>query len=281
MKASTLIQGSMDDIAQQLKASIDLLKSIFGADLLGVYLYGSALVGGLQKYSDIDLFVVTNRATTLSEKTKLATNLLHISGIYMKSAKRPIELTIVEKSKITPWQYPPHFDFQYGDWLRASFEQGIIEPWLTYEMPDLALIITQVLLKNKTLFGIAASHVLAFVPYSDFIKAMLHGLDRLAEDLYRDTRNVLLTYARIWSTLETNTIRSKSAAADWAINKLPQNYRSVMNRAKLIYTGIENEHWDDIETLIKPCANFILKNINQRIPRMNFDDPNIKISIAQ
>lgn len=53
---------------QQLKSSVELLKAIFGSDLLGVYLFGSAIVGGLQRYSDIDLFVVTNRMTTLEEK---------------------------------------------------------------------------------------------------------------------------------------------------------------------------------------------------------------------
>ncbi len=41
-------------IQQQLKDSLSLLKMILGSDLFGVYLYGSAFVGGLQKYSDID-----------------------------------------------------------------------------------------------------------------------------------------------------------------------------------------------------------------------------------
>jgi streptomycin 3"-adenylyltransferase len=63
----------------------------------GVYLYGSFLVGGLQKYSDIDLLVVTNRATTSEEKIILSTHLLQISGIYMKTTKPPIEMTLVEK----------------------------------------------------------------------------------------------------------------------------------------------------------------------------------------
>ena len=61
---------------QQLKDSLELLKMILGPDLLGVYLYGSSLVGGLQKYSDIDLFAVTNRPTTLEEKAKLIAKLL-------------------------------------------------------------------------------------------------------------------------------------------------------------------------------------------------------------
>jgi predicted nucleotidyltransferase len=270
-----------NEMQQQLKDSLELLKMIVGPDLLGLYLYGSSLVGGLQKYSDIDLFVVTNRVTTSEEKTKLIAYLLQISGIYMKSSKLPIEMTIVEKSKINPWQYPPHFDFQYGEWLRKSFEEGIIEPWLTHEMPDLALIVTQVLLKSQTLWGLESEQLLAPVPYHDFMKAMLHDLNRLGSDLEHDTRNVLLTYARIWSTLETNEIRSKPAAADWALNHLPKVYQAVMKRAKSICTGVENEYWDDIAMLIKSCADFMVDKINAQISLINFDDPNKLIKLAE
>ncbi|WP_367606076.1 hypothetical protein [Legionella sp. W05-934-2] len=43
------------EMKQQLEDSLELLKMILGPDLLGVYLYGSSLVGGLQKYSDVVL----------------------------------------------------------------------------------------------------------------------------------------------------------------------------------------------------------------------------------
>lgn len=269
------------EIQQQLKDSLELLNMILGPDLLGVYLYGSFLLGGLQKYSDIDLLIVINRATTSEEKNRLIINLLQISGIYMKSSKLPIEMTFVEKGMIKPWRYPPLFDFQYGEWLRESFEKGIIEPWTTYEMPDLALIVTQVLLKSQTLWGLEPEQLLVHVPYQDFMKAMLHDLNRLATDLEHDTRNVLLTYARIWSTLETNEIRPKPVAADWVMKHLPEIYLPVMKRAKSICIGLEKEHWDDIELLIKPCADFMVNKINAQISLTNFDDPNKLIKIAE
>lgn len=269
------------EMQQQLKDSIELLNMILGPDLLGVYLYGSSLVGGLQKYSDIDLFVVTNRAIISEEKVKLIANLLQISGIYMKSSKLPIEMTLVEKRMINPWQYPPYFDFQYGEWLRESFEKEIIEPWENYEMPDLAVIVTQVLLKSVTLWGLKPEQLLAQVPYPDFMKAMLHDVNRLTADLEHDTRNVLLTFARIWCTLETDTIRSKPAAADWVINHLSERHQPVMKRAKSICMGIENEHWDDIKVVLKPCADFMVDKINGQIPLVIFNDPNKRIKLYE
>jgi predicted nucleotidyltransferase len=261
---------------QQIKESLELLNNVLGNELLGMYLYGSSLVGGLQKYSDIDLFAVTNRATRSEEKSKLIDRLLQISGIYMKGAKRPIEMTLVQQGSINPWQYPPRCDFQYGEWLRESAEKGIIEPW---ENPDLAVIITQILLKSETLWGSRPEEVLVQVPYADFMKAMFHDVNRLAADLENDTRNVLLTLARIWSTLETDSIRSKPAAADWVMNHLPHPYQPVIKRAKSICVGIESEHWDDIKVLVKPTADFMIQKINVQMPRVNFNDPDKRIQL--
>jgi len=97
-----------------LKDSLELVKRVLGSDLLGVYLYGSALVGGLQKYSDLDLLVATNRTTTLKEKSRLVAKLLQISGIYMKSSKFPLEMTLVEKTAVNTWSIPLFLIFNMG-----------------------------------------------------------------------------------------------------------------------------------------------------------------------
>ncbi len=266
---------------KQIHKCLDLVKEIWGQDLLGIYLYGSSVLGGLQKHSDIDLFVVSNRATTHEEKVKLVAALLKISGIYMKSKRLPIEMTIVEKSEINPWHYPPRFDFQYGEWLREQFEHGNIEPWPSKEMPDLAVLITQILLASNTLVGLTPDQLLCSVPYKDFMTAIKDSLPNLVSDLDSDVRNVLLTLARIWSTVATDAIRSKPAAADWVISHLPTTYHSVMERAKAICKGEEKEHWEDIQELIKPCAEFMLNEANIKITEiMLSDNHNKSIKIA-
>lgn len=255
------MQTYSSEVQNQIAASIELLQSLLGSSLLGVYLYGSAVVGGLQKYSDLDLFVVTNRKTTKQEKTELISRLLTVSGIYMKGSRPPIELTLVEKNAINPWRYPPHFDFQYGEWLRESFENGVVDPWKTHEMPDLAILVTQVLLKSTTLWGAKPQELLDEVPPQDFFKAMLDDVERLSDELESDTRNVLLTLARMWSALETHSIRSKPAAADWAILHLEEQFRPVLHRAKSICIGDENEYWEDVKRDIRPCAEFMVHKI--------------------
>lgn len=272
----------LDSNAQkQIYKCITLVEKILRQDLLGLYLYGSSILGGLQQYSDLDLFVVSNRSTTREEKAKLVTGLLEISGIYMKNEEFPIEMTIVEKSELNPWRYPPRFDFQYGEWLREQFEHGNIEPWPTKEMPDLALLVTQILLASTPLVGASPNQLLCKVPYKDFMTSTIEALPNLRADLESDVRNVLLTVARIWSTVTTDTIRSKPAAADWALNRLPEKYRPVMERAKAICKGEEKEQWNDIQDLIKPCADFMLSAANNKLTEiMLSDDLNKSIKIA-
>lgn len=269
------------EIQQQLDDSLTLLTKIFGSNLASVYLYGSSVVGGLQKYSDIDLFVITHRITKQEEKAALVDGLLPISGLYMKGSKLPLEMTIVAKHMVNPWHYPPHFDFQYGEWLRDSFEKGILQPWSTQKMPDLAVIVTQILLKSRTLYGLEPAQLLAPVPWQDFMKAMSGDLNRLSADLKDDTRNVLLTCARILSTVKTSAIRSKPAAADWVMHDLPEIYHPVIKRAKAICTGSENEYWDDIRTLLKPCAEYMIGKIHEQLALMNWEDTEKSISLAE
>lgn len=271
------MKTSLDTQTQeQINQCISLLQDIMSEDLLGIYLYGSAIIGGLQKYSDLDLLVITNRNTTSVEKTKLISHLLAISGVYKLESKRPLEMTIVVKSEVNPWQFPPKFDFQYGEWLRDDFEKGKIEYEPNMEMPDLALLITQVLLANETLWGEKPQYLLSNVPYRDFMLATISAVDGLMADINSDTRNVLLTLARIWCTLSTDKIRSKPAAADWASNQLPDAYQSVMQHAKAICIGEKPELWAEVSEFIKPCAQFIIEKITQQISLLDLSDDSKK-----
>lgn len=44
-----------------------------------------------------------------------------------------------------------------------------MEPWSNKDIPDLALLITQILLLSETLFGQWPDQLLCAVPYRDFV----------------------------------------------------------------------------------------------------------------
>jgi len=253
-----------DPDQQQLDRLIDLVREVLEPEIVGAYLFGSAVVGGLKPDSDLDLFLVVKRPTTRQEKQRLASGLMAISGkIAPEGMWRRLELTVVVQSELQPWRYPPALDFQYGDWLRGDFEQGRLEPWPTALQPDLVMLAAMVLGASQPVFGPPAAAVIDPPPPGDLQRAMVSDIDRIREDLAADTRNVILTLARMWSTFATGKFRSKDSAADWALERLPAAHRPVLARARDFYLGRDSEHWEDLKEAIAPCVDYMVAEIKR------------------
>ena len=114
---------------QALKTIAELLDNM----LIGVYLYGSAVMGGLRMNSDVDILVITNQS--LSEKTRrnLTNRLMLISGkIGNIKDMRPLEVTVINQKDIVPW----HFRM----WLTASTgeirSKDLAAEWAIPQLPD-------------------------------------------------------------------------------------------------------------------------------------------------
>ena len=241
----------MDEQLDQVTA---LLRRVLGADLVGAYLFGSAVLGGLTPTSDLDVLAVSRRPTTRQQRQQLVERLLEIS-----MRPRFLELTLVVELDIRPWRYPPRMDFQYGDWLRAEFERGEIPPPAVN--PDLAALITMTLLAGRPLVGPPPAEVFDPVPHDDLLQAGVDEVDGVLADLDSDTRNMLLTLARIWCTAETGEIRSKDAAADWALACMPAEHRPVLERARDGYRSGDYGTWDDLD--VRACADFVVGQIRR------------------
>ncbi|TDC51807.1 DUF4111 domain-containing protein [Actinomadura sp. KC345] len=240
----------------QTEAVLRLVGDVLGSDAVGAYLHGSAALGGLRPHSDLDVFVVADRPMTGGERRILGDGLLAVSRYPARDGLRPVELSVVVRSAVRPWRYPPEREFQYGEWLRDEFERGEVPP--PAPDADLAPLITMVLLADRPLLGPPPADVLDPVPRGDLARAMTAGVPELLSDLDTDTRNVVLTLARIWSTLATGEIRSKDAAADWALARLPDEHRPVLARARSIYLGDHEEHWDDLRPRLRPHAEYVM-----------------------
>jgi streptomycin 3"-adenylyltransferase len=102
-----------------------------------------------------------------------------------------------------------------------------------------------VLLADRALLGPRPAEALEPVPRDDYVRALVDHVGELRDDLDSDTRNVILTLARIWCSLETGRVRSKNSAADWALARLPAEQRHLLARARAVYLGEEDDCWDD------------------------------------
>jgi streptomycin 3"-adenylyltransferase len=221
----------------QLDAVVRLVRTTLDDRLLGVYLYGSAVVGGLRPASDLDLFVITSRPTTAAQRRQLIDGLRPLSARDARPAGwRPIELSIVAQPDVVPWRYPPRMDFIYGEWLRAKFDTGEATP-VRWANPDLAVLIAQVRLTGRPLIGLPPAELVPTVPRADIARGMKDEIHSLLKDIDTDTANVLLTLARIWYTLSTDLFASKDKAAEWAIGRLAASGRASLERARDVYLG--------------------------------------------
>ncbi|MFD4861712.1 aminoglycoside adenylyltransferase family protein [Streptomyces atratus] len=249
------------DVMDQLERTVELVRDAVGPELVGMYLHGSAVLGGLAPASDLDVLTVTRRSLGNRQRRSLLEGLLEISGL--TSTVRPVELTVVVQSEVRPWRFPPAGDFLYGEWLREEYEAGgIPQPG---PMPDLALVLTMALSGDRPLTGPRPAEVLAPVPHADLVRASVAGIPELLTELDEDTRNVLLTLARIWATLATGEIKPKDAAADWALARLSPEHRTVLEHARNLYRTChyQDETWsDELKTRVRPHVEDVLTRIN-------------------
>jgi predicted nucleotidyltransferase len=249
----------------QVAAVVELLALTLGSSLLGVYLYGSAVDGGLRRDSDLDLLGVVDKRLTDTKRRAIVDRLLSLSGRATRPKSwRPVELTLLVRDEIRPWRYPPRFDLQYGEWLRAEFLSGNLEPWPPAN-PDVAVLVSMVLERGEAVVGPPARDLLAVVPREDVLRSMADGLSRLLDDLDDDTRNVLLTLARMWLTATTGDVRSKDFAAEWAASRLSAGSRSLMLRARAGYLGEVDDRWDDRDEA-RRLADGLRSRILARMP---------------
>src|ERR1044072_9226825 len=86
--------GGKDRVVDQVASVVRLTAEVVGPDLLGAYLHGSSVLGGLRPASDVDILAVTRRSLGPDRRRALVAGLLPISGA-----------TVVVQSEVRPWRY--------------------------------------------------------------------------------------------------------------------------------------------------------------------------------
>jgi predicted nucleotidyltransferase len=221
---------------------LDHLTTADPGGVLGAWLTGSAVQGGLRPDSDLDVLVVTRRSLTPGERSALVGVCLEVSGRQATGGPaRPLELTSLVLGDLVPWRYPPVRDLRYGEWLRRRLATGVFparEP-----DPDVAVLVTAARQRARVLVGTTCSALLPAVPPAHLRSAVLDSLDPLLDDLVGDERNVLLTLARMLVTLRTGRVVPKDEAGRTVAPELPERHRETVLLAARAYLGEVDDDW--------------------------------------
>lgn len=229
--------------------------------VLGIYLYGSAVVGGLQPNSDIDLLMVTERSLTVDEREDLAGFLLQFSGRRATvTSGQPLDLTSVVRDDVVPWRYPPRCDFLYGEWLRTDIAGGRLPQ--PHAAADLAVLLTTLQQHALVLRGLDPAEFLCPVPPSDLRRSLFDSLAPLLDNLVGDERNVLLTLARMLVTLQTGEIVAKDEAARRILPVVSESNRLVLALAAESYLGQCEDDWSHWQTEAHAAAAHLSTQIH-------------------
>jgi predicted nucleotidyltransferase len=254
------VNGDELDCDSVLRRLVEGLQAMVPS-CLGGFLHGSSGRSRLRPQSDVDVLVVTEAPLSDGERSGLTTLLLELSGRYPRTAAggRPIELTVVVRSEVHPWRYPPRCELQYGEWLRTEIEAG--RPLEPFVAPDLAILVSMVLQCDAPIFGPTPSDLLVPVPTGDVLRATIAAVPALLDDLEHDTANVLLTLVRAWHTCVTRALVSKDEAAAWAVRQTPEEVGAVVSRALAAYLDGTVHRWDAVSDDTQHAARFFERAI--------------------
>ena len=252
----------VSDLWDQIAAAAGVLRgTIPEPDLLGIWLYGSAVSDRLRPDSDIDLLAITRRRLSRDEKHAIVDGLMPISGRITRPAGwRPLDISVVALDDVQPWRYPPRIDLQYGEWRRAEFESGsAFDP---ADSSDLVIALSSARESSRTIHGSHLHELVDPIPANDLRRAMLDELAGLLDDLADDTRNVILTLARIWVTLETGRVVSKADAATYVIDRVGPHARLPIAKARDLYLAGGDGVWDEADSA-RTAANTLIEGIRE------------------
>jgi predicted nucleotidyltransferase len=223
-------RGRLDDLVRGLR-------ELLGDELVGVYLHGSLALGCFNPaLSDVDVLVVTRRPLTLDRRDAFRMILALVPSL---------ELHALSESDLTTWRHPAPYDLHF-DTKQRLFGPG--------EDHDLAAHFMVVRHRGTALVGPPPVDVFPNVPWEDYE-------DSLRRDLVwcRDHGSELyavLSPARIWATLTERTVHSKASGAAWALERAPDQFRPLLERALETYrTGSKHAEFDGQE--VARFANFV------------------------
>lgn len=240
MNDDTLIENVLEGAKKELSES-----------LVGVYIHGSYVIGGLKPMSDIDFLVVVNKPLSFTSKVSLVSLLSSLSG-EIGSGKRYIELSVVNMNNMLHNQLFSQIEFIYGEWIREELLQHDFKPAIASEY---TIMIAQAIQYNVKLYGEKSlSELLRPPTLIDVQQAMIDNTD-INLDL-DDANNKILGIMRTIYSLKYKSFTSKGDAA-----------QSILNEEIL-----KDEVSLCIQSIAKQYSTGIVQNIDSKLLNLTYQE---------
>lgn len=262
MTSNAAINSLPSGLRALLESIQQLLQRYLSDSLIAVYLHGSAATSGLRRDSDVDVLVVIEHSLNPALRQQLVSELLAYSAPPEETTGlRPLEVMIFRRAELVNLPYPACSEFVYGEWLRGALEAGCV-PGVECD-PELTLVLAQARQEAMPLEGPALAELVPIISREQVRHAIGDLLPNLIAGLEGDERNVLLTLARMWRTLEVGDFVSKGEAAQWAQMRSPAEHAELLEYARQAYLGGIRDHWQERASQALSTARYLLSHVER------------------
>ncbi len=228
-----------EDVRVRITGLVDALRELLGANLVGIYLHGSLVLGCFNPArSDVDLLAVTRRRIAAESRPPLVGALLRTS-----SDDGKLEIDFVTTADLHPWRYPPPFDFHYGESWRTRLERNPMARQARSNV-DLAAHVTIVRHAGIALTGPAPLTVFPEIPDEDYRDALLREVRWAGERMEENPVYGVLSLCRVLAYVRDGEILSKEGGGRWGLREAPAEVRPVVEEALAAYGSVPRNDGD-------------------------------------
>ena len=222
----------------------DAARAAFADDLVGVYLHGSAAMGGYHPaVSDLD-FIVVARGPISDEARRGFTDA--VAALHDRAPGKGIEMSVVTAAACRPFAYPTPFELHWSgmhaDWYRRDPGDYILK--MRGTDIDLAAHFTVLRGRGACLWGAPIGEVFAPVPARDYVDSIWNDVCGAPEEIAGDAMYLVLNLARVLAYLEDGAVLSKREGGAWALARLPEAYGPLVRSALEEYGGAADVEYD-------------------------------------
>jgi predicted nucleotidyltransferase len=201
---------------------IDDLRSMLGPELVGVYLYGSAVTGGFDPaLSDLDLLVVIESDARLLDLAPIGALHDRLAGRHPDWADR-LDIAYVGRETLATFRTGGTVaSISHEDALQLYDDaDGWLQTWYLVRYADTALL------------GPPVAEVVPPIERAEFVNAVARDAERIVRRIETDQRPglvayTLLTLCRVVRALDDGAITSKQDAGAWVADRKPEVRRTI------------------------------------------------------
>lgn len=250
----------MDTYKTLLEEFVSRSKAIFGANLTGIYLHGSAVMGCFNpEKSDLDLLVVIREDIPDEIKRRFMDMVVALNE---QAPSKGLELSVVKEEVCNPFVYPTPFELHFSNthlnWYRSNPEDYVEKMKGTDK--DLAAHFTITYHRGKTLYGKEIPEVFAPVPSADYLDSIWYDIENAAEEILENTMYLTLNLCRVLAYKKDGLIVSKQGGGEWGIrNILKPEFQALISAALREYQSGETMLFE--EATAQKFAEYMLEEI--------------------